>query len=164
MQNLRNQLIAGGAVLLLAAIGTVMNRQAARADVPGPTVTIGAPLPLPVTGTVSVTGNVGINGTPNVHVANTLTAPVPTLDISKSASQHVELACINAMPLFPEGCFPTLGQGGVFTVPAGQNFMVTSVDFTGVGSFQLNSGIFQIAAWQVPNDATLIRSCIQAES
>ena len=32
MQNLRNKLIAGGAVVMLAAIGTVMNRPAARAD------------------------------------------------------------------------------------------------------------------------------------
>jgi hypothetical protein len=31
MQNLRNKLTAGGAVLILAAIGTMMNRQAAQA-------------------------------------------------------------------------------------------------------------------------------------
>ena len=30
MQDLRNKLIAGGAVLILAAIGTMMNRQAMR--------------------------------------------------------------------------------------------------------------------------------------
>jgi hypothetical protein len=62
MQNLRNKLIAGGAVVILATIGTVMNRQAAQAQ-GGPTVTIAAPLPLPVR------------------------------DISKSASQHVTLNC-----------------------------------------------------------------------
>jgi hypothetical protein len=97
MQNLRNKLIAGGAVLILAAIGTVMNRQAARAD-GGPTVTIAAPLPLPVTGTVAVTGNVAttgtvaatqsgpwnvsITGTPNVTVANPATAPLFNLNVS----------------------------------------------------------------------------------
>ena len=53
MQNLQSKLIAGGAVVILAAIGTVMNRQAARAQGQGgPTVTIGAPIPLPVTGTL----------------------------------------------------------------------------------------------------------------
>jgi hypothetical protein len=98
MQNLRNKLIAGSAVLILAAIGTVMNRQAARADVTGPTVAIGAPLPLPVTGTVAVTGNVAttgtvaatqsgpwnvsITGTPNVTVANPATAPVFNINVS----------------------------------------------------------------------------------
>jgi hypothetical protein len=52
MQNLRNKLIAGGAVLLLAAIGTMMNRQAMQAA-GGPSVTIESPIPLPVTGTVT---------------------------------------------------------------------------------------------------------------
>jgi hypothetical protein len=32
MQNLRNKVIAGGAVLILATIGTVMDRQAAQAQ------------------------------------------------------------------------------------------------------------------------------------
>jgi len=62
MQNLRNKLIAGGAILTMAALGTVMNRQAAQAQ-GGPTVTIGAPIPLPVSGTVAVTGNVATAGT-----------------------------------------------------------------------------------------------------
>jgi hypothetical protein len=67
MQNLQNKLIAGGAVLTLAAIGTVMNRQAARAD-GGTTVTIGAPIPLPVEARQVGTWNVGLTGTPNVNV------------------------------------------------------------------------------------------------
>ena len=95
MQNLRNKLIAGGAVMILAAIGTMMNRQAMQAA-GGPSVTIESPIPLPVTGTVAVTGsttvsgtvaatqsgtwNVGVTGTPNVNVANPATAPALTLD------------------------------------------------------------------------------------
>src|SRR6516164_126026 len=97
MQNLRNQLIAGGAVLLLAAIGTMMNRQAMQAA-GGPSVTIESPIPLPVTGTVAVTGsttvsgtvaatqsgtwNVGVTGTPNVHVTNPATAPAFFLSVN----------------------------------------------------------------------------------
>jgi hypothetical protein len=89
MQNLRNKLIAGGAVVILAVIGSVMNsRQSTIQGAGGPTVTIDpAQLPLPVTGTI------GLTGTPNVKVTNTVTAPVLVLDISKSASQHVGLLC-----------------------------------------------------------------------
>jgi hypothetical protein len=117
MQNLRNKLIVSGAVLVLAAIGAVMNRQSAQAAGSAP-VTIESPIPLPVTGTVAVTGNVattgtvaatqsgtwhvGVTGTPNVSVTNTLTAPALTLDISKSISQHVELVCIG--PQTPARC------------------------------------------------------------
>ena len=110
MQNLRNKLIAGGAVVILAAIGTVMNRQAAQAA-GGPTVTIDpAQLPLPVT----------------AHVANGITAPVPVLDISKSASQHVGLLCYlqNGGPICANNSFPTTP----YVVPAGENLVVTSVD------------------------------------
>jgi hypothetical protein len=72
MQNLRNKLIVGGAVLVLAAIGSVMNsRQSTIQAASGPAVTIDpTQLPLPVTGTVVVTGNVGITGTPSVNVAS----------------------------------------------------------------------------------------------
>jgi len=80
MQNLRNKLIAGGVVLTLAAIGSVMNsRQATLQGAGGPAVTIDpAQLPLPVTGTVSAAQNgawnVGITGTPTVMVGNTVHA------------------------------------------------------------------------------------------
>ena len=78
MQNLRNQLIAGGAVLILAAIGTMMNRQAAQAQGQGgPTVTIGAPIPLPVTGTVTATGTIAAtqSGTWNVGLTGSRRKP-----------------------------------------------------------------------------------------
>ena len=97
MQNLRNKLMAGGAVMILAAIGTMMNRQAMQAA-GGPSVTIESPIPLPVTGTVAVTGsttvsgtvaatqsgtwNVGLTGTPNVNVANPATAPALFLNVN----------------------------------------------------------------------------------
>src|SRR5215469_3934174 len=79
MQNLRNKIIAGGAVLTLAAIGTVMNRQAAQAQ-GGPTITIGGPIPLPVKGTVATTQsgawNVSLTGAPSVNVSNQPTVTV----------------------------------------------------------------------------------------
>jgi hypothetical protein len=66
MQNLRNKLIAAGTVVIMAAIGTVMNREAAQAQ--GSVVTIGAPIPLPVEARQVGTWNVGLTGTPNVNV------------------------------------------------------------------------------------------------
>ena len=95
MQNLRNQLIAGGAVLILAAIGTMMNSHPALGQAPGggPTVTINpGQLPLPVKGSTTVAGtvaatqsgtwNVGVTGTPNVNVANPATAPALFLNVN----------------------------------------------------------------------------------
>ena len=161
MQNLRNQLIAGGAVLLLAAIGTMMNSHAALGQAPGgPTVTINpGQLPLPVKGSTTVSGtvaatqsgtwNVGINGTPNVHVTNPITAPVPVLDISKSASQIVNLQCL----------FICTAQGGTaaYVVPPGQNLVVTSVDLLttlggGIAAFQIfpPSATQPFGLWEVP--------------
>jgi len=169
MQNLRNKLIAGGAVLILAAIGTMMNRQAMQAA-GGPSVTIESPIPLPVTGTVAVTRsttvsgtvaatqsgtwNVGLTGTPNVHVTNPITAPVPVLDISKSASQIVNLQCL----------FICTAQGGTaaYVVPPGQNLVVTSVDLEttlggGIAIFQIfpPSATQPFGLWEAPaNDVT----------
>jgi len=105
MQNLRNQLIAGGTTLILAAIGTMMNSHPALGQAPGgPTVTINpGQLPLPVKGATTVSGtvaatqsgtwNVGLTGTPNVNVANPATAPcqpttVSGLTISRTSAQR----------------------------------------------------------------------------
>jgi hypothetical protein len=94
MQNLRNKLIAGGAVLILAAIGTMMNSHPALGQAPGgATVTINpGQLPLPVKGATTVSGtvaatqsgtwNVGLTGTPNVNVANPATAPALFLNVN----------------------------------------------------------------------------------
>jgi hypothetical protein len=71
----------------LAAVGTMMDStRHAAAAVNGPSVTVAAPLPLPVSGTVAATQSggwsVGINGTPNVNVTNPATAPVLSLNLS----------------------------------------------------------------------------------
>jgi hypothetical protein len=107
MQNLRDKLIAGGAVLILAGIGTMMNRQAAQAA--GAPVNIESPLPLPVTGTVSAT----LTGTPNVNVANPATAPALFLNVNdpgripyqatQSASSCSATVCAAAFPAVPSG-------------------------------------------------------------
>src|SRR5205809_933280 len=55
----------------LAAFAYLMQPAKVVAQAGGPTVTIGGPLPLPVTGTL------GINGTATVNVANGVNSPVP---------------------------------------------------------------------------------------
>ena len=158
MQNLRNKLIVGGAVLILAAIGSVMNRQAAQAQGPGgPTVTIGSPLPLPVTGTVAATQsgpwNVNLAGTPNVHIANPSTTPALTLYISKSASQLVNLLCVSNTN-GTSSCAPNQTPLNPYSVPAGQNLVMTSVDISeGTGLEVFMSGHI-VGFWSVPNDGT----------
>jgi hypothetical protein len=161
MKNLRNKLIAGGAVVILAAIGTMMNRQAARAD-GGTTVTIGAPIPLPVEARQSGTWNVGLTGMPNVNVANAITAPVPTLDISKSATHHVTLDCFENDLTSVALCSSQGNIGIPYVVPAGQNLVVTSVDVfctvgpggPGPGHFDLFlTPPFMAGAWSVPSDS-----------
>jgi hypothetical protein len=88
----------------------------------GPTVTIGNPLPLPITGGVSVTGtpnvnvantpNVNVNNTPNVHVTNSSASPVPTADrdaIGRNLYQsvnncnNVTNSCVISFPAVPAG-------------------------------------------------------------
>jgi len=165
MQNLRNKLIAGGAVVILAAIGTVMNSHPALGQaVAGPTVTINPnQLPLPVAGSTTVSGtvaatqsgtwNVGINGTPNVHVATAITAPLLVLDISHSASQHVTIFCLE--PCSTQGSYPN-----PYVVPAGQNLVLTSVDInslytSGGTSLLLETGspaAFPVGIWNLPGD------------
>jgi hypothetical protein len=97
---------------------------------------------------------VGITGTPSVQVANPATAPALTLDISRSASQHVALSCVYAV------CYE-LGIPTPYVVPAGQNLVVTSVDIVGSGgnvytilSISSNSAPSSLGGqWIIPNDS-----------
>ena len=54
MQKLRSKLFVLAVVGILAVVGTIISSRNAKAAGGGPTVTIGDPLPLPVTGTVNV--------------------------------------------------------------------------------------------------------------
>jgi len=131
MQNLRNKLVVGGAVLILAAIGSVMNRQPAQAA--GAPVTIESPIPLPVTGSVAVTGNVGINGSPSVNVAT-----LPAVQLSGTPTVNVVTASgapLSVVNLSDRGRTPyqsTLqdcaGSSCIFpAVPSGHRLVVESI-------------------------------------
>ena len=88
-----------------------------------------------------------------VEVANTGAAPALTLDISKSASQHVELFC----GPFSDHC--VIGNNMTpYVVPTSQSLMVTSVDIStaGTGGKDILS-IFTPSGtarniWAAPND------------
>jgi hypothetical protein len=94
MQTLRNKVIASAAVVILAAVGFLMNSHQAAAQGPpdGLAVKIVNPLPVPVTGSTSVSGtvaatqsgawNVSVTGTPSVQVTNPATAPVLFLNVN----------------------------------------------------------------------------------
>jgi hypothetical protein len=167
----------------LAVIGSLMNSQQAVAQQGPPdglAVRIVNPVPVPVTGSTTVSGtvaatqsgtwnvgisgtpNVGITGTPNVKVTNPATAPVLTLDLSKSASQHVELRCGNVgFANDFNNCVDPITRN-IYVVPAGQNLIVTSVDINPkagggpISSVQIGTGYLSVqphgGLWFVPTD------------
>lgn len=71
-----------------------------------------------------------------VLVSNTQANPAGTEDISKAASQIVELLCydftsaLNQNQCGQQGPQETFSGTTAFTVPQGQNFVITSVDLT----------------------------------
>lgn len=81
-----------------------------------------------------------------VQVTNTISNPVPTADVARSASQNVLLFCtFPGIGVFNEGCAQVvpgqcfLGalveQCSQYTVPPGQNLIVDTVELTqGTGS------------------------------
>jgi hypothetical protein len=118
MRGITKPVLVSGVIIALYILGAAMGSRhtSARADNGGPIVTIGGPLPVPVSGAVSAlqTGawTVGIAGTPNVNVtglpavnlaagasvnvANTSANPVPILDIDSAVrhayQSHVQMA------------------------------------------------------------------------
>jgi hypothetical protein len=130
MNRFKNHLIVAAALSLLAAIGTFMNSNQAAAQGPpdGLAVKIVNPVPVPVTGSTTVSGavaatqsgawNVGILGSPNVTVANPSGNPVQVRDVNE-ASQPV--AAPGGSP-FPGGTnFVVLP---LYTVPAGKRLVI----------------------------------------
>jgi hypothetical protein len=65
-----------------------------------------------------------------VQVNNTAAAPALTLDVSKSASQHIELFCSTNPISEASSCATAANPSTPYVVPAGQNLMVTSIDIT----------------------------------
>lgn len=70
MESIKNRLFAAAIIAGLAVIGSLMNSQHVSAQAPpnGLAVDVIKSIPLQVTGSTTVSGNVGITGTPNVNV------------------------------------------------------------------------------------------------
>lgn len=136
-------------VLGLAVIGSVVSlvpqRKAAAQS--GPTVTIGSPLPLPVTGNVDATvngtvaaqqsgnWNIGLTGTPTVSVGNfpsTLTGASVPISFKQSANFKTLVSTGTSYnEVFPDGTT----SSGVFTIPQGEQFVITDVSWYMACSF-----------------------------
>jgi hypothetical protein len=94
MHDFKKRMLVAAIIAGLAVIGYLMNSQQAVAQGPpgGLAVNIVNPVPVPVTGSTTVSGavaatqsgtwNVGITGTPNVNVKNPATAPVLFLNVN----------------------------------------------------------------------------------
>jgi hypothetical protein len=145
-KRLRNHLIVAAVFLLLTVIGTIINssKVAAQQGPPdGLAVRIVNPVPVPVTGSTTVSGtvaatqsgpwNVGISGQPiAVNVNNSPTvAPHQTSDIvAIQASSVFSSKTFRNCVVFDRLVTPPTVVS--FTIPNGQVFVMTSVDWTAV--------------------------------
>ncbi len=96
MQTFQNKLLALAGVVMLALIGSLMNSRQTTAQAAGSApVTIVGPLPLPVTGSSTVTGTVAAtqSGSWNVGITNTAAAPVLVRDVDNAARQPFQADC-----------------------------------------------------------------------
>jgi hypothetical protein len=76
-----------------------------------------------------------------VQVSNTPAAPAITLDVSRLASQNVQLVCVgiqNCAQILPDGTSPA----PFYIVPAGSSLVITTVQINtaGSGSVQMTQG------------------------
>ena len=87
-----------------------------------------------------------------VQVSNTPAAPAMTLDVSRLASQNVQLLCVgtaNCSQILPDGSSPV----PTYIVPAGSSLVITTVQINtaGSGSVQMiqanSSGGSTRASW-----------------
>ena len=104
-----------------------------------------------------------------VQVVNTPANPVPVVDPSKSAQQIVELECTSSRAFPPNPCIAVTSgaaNGGTFTVPPGQSFVITGADMlppagTGNSEFDLLQGppgSFSIReAWSVARGGPMVQ-------
>ena len=166
-------LIVLGLSAFAAGLSSVPTRPAAAAG-GAPVFVQNFPATQNVSGTVSVnnfpaTQNVEITGTPTVNasvnfpssfgVTNTIATPLFVVDPSRSAAQHVELVCLG-------GTLQLCAEGSTtpYTVPTGQNLVVTSIDIDTIslsnGAGTVGFGFARpspistsiLAEWIVPND------------
>jgi hypothetical protein len=123
MNRYKNHLIAVVVLSVLAIVGTIMNSHQAAAQDGGPTVTIGSPIPLPVTGsvtstvtgTVPVTGTVGLASGASVHVNNTVIDPVRVRNVNDAIQPFQATVECNG----PVAC-----SAAIFSVPAGKRAVI----------------------------------------
>jgi hypothetical protein len=99
MHQFAKPILAGGILAALYIAGATMDSRttAARAE-GGPTVTIGAPLPLPISAQQRGAWNVGIAGTPNVNIAG-----LPAIRLPEGASINVANPPANPVPIVDVG-------------------------------------------------------------
>src|SRR5215472_18687595 len=143
MLKLTKPVLTGGIIVGLYVIGTAMDtrRTAARAA-SGPAVSIGSPIPLPVSGAVSAlqsgAWNVGITGTPGVNVTglpavtlasgasviavNTPSNPLPILDIDSAIRHPYQSTANMSLKCAGQFCAFAFGAG-----PKGTRLMVEHI-------------------------------------
>jgi hypothetical protein len=102
--------------------------------------------PLPVSGTVGVSGSVGITGTPAVTVANGASSPVPVQAAAPSVvthmgqlpGSHITLSYLGGCACFKRTFSDGTYAADAFTVPSGQVFVMTDVEWgeTAAGSMK----------------------------
>ena len=151
MFRITKPILMGGILAALYVAGAAMNwrNTTAHAADAGPTVTIGSPLPIPISGVVSAqqsgAWNVGFAGTPNVNVtglpavslvsgasvniANTQANPAPTFDTDNAIRHAYQSRSTNT-------CTGQICRFDFGPVPAGHRLVVEHV--TGAVSFQQN--------------------------
>src|SRR5580704_10779983 len=86
-----------------------------------------------------------------VQVTNTVASPAITQDTSKRAGQLVQLICggsaVNITQDVVSSCFEfslalALGPPSAYSVPAGQNLVITSVELSNSGGYTGNNQLF----------------------
>jgi hypothetical protein len=102
-----------------------------------------------------------------VQVSNTVAAPAITENVPNLASQHVAIYCpvgAQCQPIGPGGAFNSSAPD--YTVPAGQNLVITSIDITSPGGgggpyVYVLQGLTSIStlsqAWYVPNNGQTVQ-------
>jgi hypothetical protein len=139
MYTLRNKLIVLAAVGILAVVGSLMNSRKANAQ-SDLTVTIGAPLPVPVsiTGSSTISGTVGLAPGASVRIDNTVTDPIRVSNVN-DAIQPFQTSNICFGPAGSDGCTVT-----IFTVPAGKRAVLEY--FSGSASYVVAAGQVALVA------------------
>jgi hypothetical protein len=115
---IRDHVIMAAVFVTLGLIGVAMSAQQAHAiptPPPGPNVTIAGPLPLPVTGSLNVTGTTTVSG--SVGVSNPATDPVLVRDVDRSTATpfNATVSCPNKNA---SAC------SGSYNVPANQRLTI----------------------------------------